>query len=73
MYNSDGTVDGDGFGMNTYHIRTLSKGSNHVREVITSIVKEDVDVAYPYEYDEKAVIFTKSETPASSVPRLSSK
>ena len=64
MYNSDGTVDGDGFGMNTYHIRTLSKGSNHVREVITSIVKEDVDVAYPYEYDEKAVIFTKSETPA---------
>ena len=64
MYNLDGTVDDGWFGMDTYYIRALDKESNHVREVITSIVKEDVDVAYPYEYDVKAVTFTKSETPA---------
>ena len=64
MYNSDGTVEDGWFGMNTYFIRTLSKESNHVREVITSIVEDDVDVIYPYQYDTTAVTFTESKTPA---------
>ena len=64
MYNSDGTVEDGWFGMNTYFIKTLSKESNHVREVITSIVEDDVDVIYPYQYDTTAVTFTESKTPA---------